>query len=143
MKLFKVVEVIDGEFIQVDKWHHTIYSGSLVKVQGYVIPKDVPEEDYIFFHQFVRRKLKVLLDGELVSLVEAVDIEAGEGEGNDILHCSVLLEGIDISIYFTALQHINNPMIPESNVFTKIINGISKSYRAFKHVIFKSYNLTN
>lgn len=98
MALFKVIEVIDGNTIKVARWQwNEEYSGNLVKIQGYSIADKSYEE-------YVKNKLKTLLDGKSVELKRVIKADKGEGTDQDIVYCSVFLNEIDISTYFGELK---------------------------------------
>ncbi len=97
MALFKVKDIIDGRTIQVAGWQAgESYRGKLVRIQGYEVPSNY--EDY------VKTKLRTLLNEKSVELKNVAMYVKGEGNGNDTVHCHVFLDDIDISTYFSELK---------------------------------------
>ena len=96
MALFKVTNIIDGTTIEVVGWAWGDYAGRLVKVEGYTI-KDPQHE------AFAKGKLNILLNDKMVELKNVIRAEKRQGDNNDIIHCSVFLNDIDIAQYFPEL----------------------------------------
>jgi hypothetical protein len=92
MALFQVTDVINGNTIKVPGWKYGEDRGSLVKIFGYMVPFDPALTEYL------KVKLTTLLKDKSVELRRVVAIEKINDE--NVLHCSVYLNEIDIATYF-------------------------------------------
>jgi hypothetical protein len=96
MPLFKVTNIIDGNTIEVAGWQWGDYAGKLIKVADYKIsPK---------YNDFAKSKLMTLILGKEVELKNPTDVTKGTEPNSDVLHCSIFLNEVNISLYFPELQ---------------------------------------
>jgi hypothetical protein len=90
---FKVTKIVDCATIEITpKWRWLEEYGTTIKIQGYIAPAEN--------NQYIIEKLTLLLLDKFVTLKNPV------GALNGILNCSVFLNDVDVSKYFSELKSI-------------------------------------
>jgi hypothetical protein len=96
---FKVLDILDSNTIHVDGWNWgEEFSGTKVKINELLLN--------VIDVNFTKSKLEILLNNKNIELVSPTNIDKGKNKsGDDIIYCSVQLNGINIEVYFPELKH--------------------------------------